>query len=177
MVYVRAADNLKRDHLVPKLVKHIEITTNSADWCRRGIEILKTQVMQEKMDRHLKYWQLRSCEEKNLVSGPRDNYTTPSWLKDRVVKRAMMDPGATFDPFLFNPDWKRRVNYDGFRANWPHRDIFVNPPFSMTQLAIIWSLIQFLNGRNIVLICMQSSYEGQVTQEVGYHVTHAINEG
>ncbi len=49
-------------------------------------------------------------------------------------------------------DWRQGFNFDAVKENWSHKVNWANVPFSHTKLFLYKALIEFLKGKNIILL-------------------------
>ena len=57
-----------------------------------------------------------------------------------------------FDLCLLKEDWRQGFNFDALKENWSHKVNYANVPFSQTKLFLYKALIEFLKGKNIILL-------------------------
>ncbi len=57
-----------------------------------------------------------------------------------------------WDPCAFQPDWHHKTHYNALTHLWQGDFIFCNPPYSIGAKFVSKCLLEFLRGKNIVML-------------------------
>jgi hypothetical protein len=65
-----------------------------------------------------------------------------------------------WDPCQFYPNWHHKTHYNGLNNLWQGDFIFCNPPYSIGAKFVSKCLLEFLRGKNIVMLIPQQTANG-----------------
>ena len=106
-----------------------------------------------------------------------DQEQTPDWIIKKVAEFAKCHMEDVWDPCLFREFFNMYQHFDALLKSWPHRLIFLNTPFSIAALFLIKCLLEFMRGRNIVLLLPTYSLQTKIFKTLIAPVTHTVDLG
>ena len=73
-------------------------------------------------------------------------------MKQKVFDWEDLTEEEVFDVCLFMEHWKNGINYDALSEEWSYKLNWGNIPYSHVTAFLIKAIIEFLKGKNIVLM-------------------------
>ncbi len=81
-----------------------------------------------------------------------DQYETPDWVMKQIKKKINKSENQIFDLCLFQEGWNAEYYFDALFTEWPLRMNWANIPFSHALPFLIKAFIEYLKGKEVVLI-------------------------
>jgi hypothetical protein len=89
---------------------------------------------------------------KNLKAKESDQAKTPKEIFEIIYKRWGHLNNQFFDPCVFRQNWSHDTHYNGLLESWHGDFVFCNPPYSVGAKFISKGILEFLKGRNVILL-------------------------
>ena len=82
----------------------------------------------------------------------KDQYETPEMLKKDWFDSVGLTEEDAFDLCFYREGWRPKINFDALEEAYSNRLNWGKIPFSSVLLYLIKATIEFLKGKNIVLL-------------------------
>jgi hypothetical protein len=81
-----------------------------------------------------------------------DRAETPDEAFQAIKNRIRITKHQFWDPSRYYPQWSYKAHVDALSEPWHGDFVFRNPPYSLGAKFISKALIEFMEGKNIVLL-------------------------
>jgi hypothetical protein len=93
---------------------------------------------------------------KSRTAQKSDQAKTPDWVFDLVKKKLFINNNQIYDPNLYRNEWNGYYYFCGLTTPLPLMVLWENPPFKIGAAFLANCLVEYLNGKDLVLLlpCM-----------------------
>jgi hypothetical protein len=126
--------------------------SNEGNILRSIIKILKENDFETYLIDHIVTDKNINGNNKNSIALKSDQAETPQEIFEAIYKRTGIPKSYFFDPCIYLEKWSENINYNGLYEKWLGNFHFCNPPFSIGSRFISKAILEFIRGKNIILL-------------------------